>query len=105
MTIYLNTQTKEYPRHNGDLELLGWKVGQALPENWVEVEYQEPPMVDEDTWCGETLPTLVDGVWKVTWITRPLTTSEKALKNTPYPTDGNYYRWGESTLSWVEIGA
>lgn len=40
---YFNTITGEYPRHIGDLELLGWSVGDPLPEGWVEFEYDEAP--------------------------------------------------------------
>lgn len=75
--IYYNTKTEEYPRHDGDLELLGWKVGQPLPENWVEVEYCEPRQLESgETYSASELPELVDGVWKTAWNYRPLTKEE-----------------------------
>ena len=76
MTIYLNIETQEYPRHDGDLELLGWKLGEPLPENWVEVEYVEPPIYQD----GETLerlsPAFIDGKWQMSWKVRLLTPDE-----------------------------
>lgn len=75
--IYLNTQTQEYPRHDGDLELLGWVVGQPLPENWVEVVYTEAPTVAEGQTPVQLFPVEVDGVWTITWLVRDLTDEEK----------------------------
>jgi hypothetical protein len=80
--IYLNTKTNEYPRHVGDLELLGWKLGDSLPENWVEVEYTEPPAVEEGQTCDQLAPTQdEDGIWRIHWSeVRPLNSAELALK-------------------------
>lgn len=75
--IFYNTETKEYPRHIGDLELLGWQVGESLPENWVEVEYVDPPSVSpEETYYPASEPILIDGVYKVAWNTRFWTEEE-----------------------------
>ena len=75
--IYLNTQTQEYPRHDGDLELLGWVVGQPLLENWAEVTYTNPPIVNEEQTAVQLSPIEVDGVWTITWAVRDLTDEEK----------------------------
>jgi len=98
--IYLNTETNEYPRHDGDLELLGWSVGEPLPENWVVVEYTEPPEIDEETTYWEVPPTLVNGVWKITYATRALTEKELLWRQYPRPNDGKTYIWNESKLKW-----
>jgi hypothetical protein len=60
--IFYNVETKEYPRYQGDLELLGWKVGEELPTNWVKV-LDERPLVNEPFEYLEeaTLPEYRDG--------------------------------------------
>lgn len=74
---YLNTTTGEYPRFDGDLELLGWQVGQPLPSDWVEVTIDPTPSLIE----GETYeirpPQLIDGVWRQTWTVRAITEAER----------------------------
>lgn len=75
--IFYNTETKEYPRHIGDLELLGWQVGEPLPENWVEVEPTDPPITSNNQiYFPSPLPELIDGGYKVAWNTRFLTEEE-----------------------------
>jgi hypothetical protein len=78
--IFYNIESNEYPRHQGDLELLGWKVGDPLPENWVEVEYVAPKELDVLEICSPApLPVLIDGVWKTAWNYRFLTEEEIAI--------------------------
>jgi hypothetical protein len=103
MTIYFNIKTKEYPRHDGDLELLGWSLGNPLPEDWVKVEYANPPVIDSNTTYETQPPTLVNGVWKITYTTRPLTDVEKVRRDTPMPEDGKLYTWDTLTASWKEV--
>lgn len=67
MAIYLNTVTKEYPRFIGDLYLLGYKSGQPLPENWVEVQETLAPTFGENESVRQLEPKLIDGVWKQQW--------------------------------------
>jgi hypothetical protein len=67
MAYYLNTQTLEYPRHDGDLKLLGWIEGNELPENWVNVNFVDPPEVLDSQIAYETFPENVDGIWYMTW--------------------------------------
>jgi hypothetical protein len=103
MTIYLNTKTQEYPRYDGDLENLGWSLGQPLPENWVEVAYTDPPTVDTNTTYEIQFPQLINGIWTITWITRPLTANEIVRRDTPMPKDGKEYVWNEPNLKWQVI--
>jgi hypothetical protein len=77
MAIYLNTQTNEYPRHDGDLELLGWKLGEPLPENWVEVTQDDIPEIQDGQTYEIQPPSLIDDVWHITWLVRDLTEEEK----------------------------
>lgn len=80
---YLNINTNDYPRYDGDLELLGWKLGDPLPEDWVEVIQDPTPVVAEDEIYVIQVPQLVNGVWKATWLIRKMTAEEIELKNTP----------------------
>lgn len=82
--MYLNTVTNEYPRFDGDLELLGWTVGEPLPENWVKVEYVDPPVVGVDETYQITEPTLhEDGVWRIGWTVRAMTPEEIERRDNP----------------------
>jgi hypothetical protein len=81
--LYLNTETNEYPRYVGDLELLGWKLGEELPLNWVEVIQDPTPHITENETYYLEFPQLIDGIWKAVWTIRNLTPEEIELKNTP----------------------
>lgn len=74
--MFYNTSTKEYPRYQGDLELLGWKEGEPLPENWVEVEVVEMPEHLPMEVAYEDEPIQIDGIWKQNWKVRDLTQDE-----------------------------
>lgn len=76
MNIYLNTQTKEYPRHPGDLELLGWVQGTPLPLNWVQVIETDALSFEDGETVYEVEPLEVDGVWSRQWAVRALTQEE-----------------------------
>lgn len=76
MAIYLNTITNEYPRHDGDLELLGWIPNNELPEGWVEVYQDDKPIPGIDQIAEIQPPILIDGVWKTTWSIRDMTNDE-----------------------------
>jgi hypothetical protein len=73
---YLNVVTGEFPRFDGDLELLGWTVGQELPENWVKVIQDPMPEITDGQTYEVNKPKLIEGVWKVTWNVRNLTQKE-----------------------------
>jgi hypothetical protein len=72
MSIYFNTITNEYPRYIGDLELLGWSVGNDLPEGWVEVEYTEPPYAEENMKVIP-FPEFKNNKWTLSWSIVPIT--------------------------------
>jgi hypothetical protein len=105
LTKYLNIETNQYPLHDGDLEVLipGWTPGDALPYPWVEVQEVVQIEAQQYTTTYEGLPTLIDGKWSMTWLSRPMTDNEKAKVDAPIPRDGKDYFWDEATLSWVEV--
>lgn len=73
---FLNTVTGEYPRHQGDLELLGWNLGEPLPQDWVEVVPSERPNCGLGQKAVEITPALVDGVWTQRWEIVEITAEE-----------------------------
>ena len=61
MTLYINQDTNEYPRHPGDVEL-------NPTANWAEVTRTEPvgqPAAGK-VWV-EDAPQKISGVWKQQW--------------------------------------
>jgi hypothetical protein len=103
MAYYLNTETNEYPRHDGDLELLGWTLGEPLPEPWVEVEHVPSPEVSESENYSEGAPVHLNGVWKRNWVVRDLTEEELTQRNTPYPKEGTLFSWDSIRKEWKFI--
>lgn len=83
MAIYYNTETNEYPRHDGDLELLGWSTGAPLPAGWAIVHPTAPPAVSGDEIAYEVLPQLVDSQWLQSWDTREMTLKEIERRDNP----------------------
>lgn len=79
--IFYNTETKEYPRYQGDLELLGWNAGEPLPENWVQVEDTMPVFDISTQAITEELPELVDGKYVRKYQVRDLSPEELAANN------------------------
>lgn len=74
---YLNTATGEYPRFDGDLELLGWQQGTPLPASWVSVEIDPYPEIFDGQTAETTDPQQdAAGTWRVTWTVRNLTEDE-----------------------------
>ena len=76
MSHYYNLNTGEYPRHIGDLYLLGYEDGQELPEGWVHVVETEAPVRGENQKVVESQPALIDGVWKQQWRLENMTAEE-----------------------------
>jgi hypothetical protein len=74
--MYINIVTKEYPRHDGDMELLGWSVGESLPEKWSKVQEVPPPEITSGQVVREGLPILINNVWTQQWETHVLTEEE-----------------------------
>lgn len=73
---YLNTETMEYPRHIGDLYIIGYKDGNSLPENWVEVQESPMPSLGENQKVVEISPALIGDVWTQQWQIENLTEAE-----------------------------
>ena len=74
MTTYINTTTMEYPRHAGDIAI-------DPTGTYAEVQWVDRPEFDTSTQaCDEGTPENVDGVWRKTWVVRPITEQELALK-------------------------
>lgn len=76
MSAYIDTITKEYPLHIGDIELRG-----GLSERFALVEETNPPEYKEDMLLYEGNPKLINGIWKRTWITRKMTLEEINIFN------------------------
>lgn len=74
--LFYNTETQEYPRYQGDLQLLGWEIGNPLPENWVEVENNDPVYNPKTQTFTESLPELTDGKYIRKYQVRDLTPEE-----------------------------
>jgi len=60
MSLYINTETGEYPRHIGDVEL-----NPDLP--WATVEPTTPPELSPLQILKELPPELVDGIYYQRW--------------------------------------
>ena len=80
MTDYLNPITGEFPRHDGDIQLIqpDWTPEQLLPEPWVEVIWQDPPTTNETQIALVAPPAQVDGVWTRQWAIHTYTAEELA---------------------------
>lgn len=77
---YLKISTNEYPLYSGDLELLGWKLGEPLPEDFAEVIETPYPNVENGFVAEEISPVLNENnEWVQTWIIREQTEQEKSL--------------------------
>lgn len=70
----------EYPRHIGDLYLIGYKDGEDLPEGWVEVVDTELPSFNDDEKVLEIEPVLIDNVWTQQWQVVNLTEEDIAVR-------------------------
>jgi hypothetical protein len=81
MSAYLNLETGEYPRHIGDLYLLGYKDEEELPEGWVQVVPTENPAPGVDQKAIEVAPKLINGIWTQQWEVVDLTTEEIARRD------------------------
>lgn len=78
MTLYLNPETREYPRYTGDIQLIksGWEPTDKLPKPWVEVIVVEPPAVADDETAYEVYPEEINGQWQMKWAVRKLNDDE-----------------------------
>ena len=69
MTVFINTDTMEYPRYEGD-------VAVAPDANWAEVQATAMPEYADGQAPYELTPVLTDGVWTQKWSVRNLTAEE-----------------------------
>jgi hypothetical protein len=78
MAMYYNTETHEFPRHDGDLILVDptWVPGNVLPEPWVEVTFVEPEQLELPYVSVMGLPILKNGIWTFTWVQKELSNAE-----------------------------
>jgi len=76
--MYLNINTGEYPRFDGDLENIGWIPGTPLPEGWVSVTIEEFPNLEINQDAILKQPEEIDGVWIAKWEIFNMT--EEAIK-------------------------
>ncbi len=73
MSAYLNLNTMEYPRHIGDIMLDGWNQQDPIPSNWVEIEYVNPPVINNDQKLIVGQPVQNNGIWTHVWEIVPKT--------------------------------
>jgi hypothetical protein len=78
MSAYININTLEYPRHEGDIAL--------DPQNqYAVVQWVDMPSFDSATQrCYEGAPEQIDGQWRMTWIVRDATQKEIDRANQPF---------------------
>lgn len=68
--LFINTETGEYPRHPGDVEL-------NPTAKWAEVQEVAPPEINyANQYLSEDTPELIDGVYYQKWIVNTLTDEE-----------------------------
>lgn len=83
---YINTETMEYPVHEGDIRLLYPEIDIALTGEtfpiimpFAPVYWNPPPTFDALTQATvQTTPELINGQWQVKWAIRELSDAEKA---------------------------
>jgi len=84
MSLFYNTITNEYPRFIGDLELLGYRTGDPLPEGWASVQQSEYPRdIGENKKVVELAPVLIDSTWQQRFEILDMTDEEIEQANAP----------------------
>jgi hypothetical protein len=84
---YINTETLEYPVHEGDIRLVHPEIDASLtgetfiaPFPFAPVIWTESPSFDPMNQIAEqTFPASTNGVWVAQWIVRSLTPQEKEV--------------------------
>lgn len=69
MSLFINTDTMEYPRYEGDIAI-------EPNANWAEVERTTMPEYAVNQVLYELTPLLVNGIWTQQWAVRDLTPEE-----------------------------
>lgn len=82
--IYISPNN-EYPRHYGDIMIAvpGWKLGDDLPEGWVQVAEAPVPEYGPDEVPVEGFPVEVNGVMTQSWSVREMTEEEIEWRDAP----------------------
>lgn len=84
MTHLFINPNNEYPRHVGDILLEDPNYdGVNLPAGWKAVEVVSAPAPGDNEVVYESLPEMIDGVYRQLWLTRPITEEEIERKNNP----------------------
>jgi hypothetical protein len=65
MSTYINTNTKQYPLHQGDIRLEVDGIGEEFvcPEGYAKVQDVDLPDLTDAQYCVENAPQQVNGVW------------------------------------------
>jgi hypothetical protein len=69
MTVYINLDTMEYPRFDGDVAL-------DPSANWSQIVEVNPPATLEDEMAYNVSPELLDGTYYQVWAIRKLSPEE-----------------------------
>lgn len=83
--MLLINPNNEYPRHYGDIQLEHpqWKLGDELPEGWVQVQEVQRPEPQADKVIYEGFPVEIDGVMTQNWQIRDMTAEEIERRDAP----------------------
>lgn len=67
--VYWDRNNNLFPLYEGDVKLTDpkWEVGKDLPENWVAVEFVEPPASSQTSYAEIQTPVEIDGKWVMSW--------------------------------------
>ena len=103
---YININTNEYPRYEGDILLIDpqWNSSLPLPNGWFVVNETSHPEYSETQTIKEGVPNLVDGEYYQNWIVIDLSEDQILQKNTPKPEESGvkYYIWDFDKKEWKD---
>jgi hypothetical protein len=88
MSAYIKLATLEYPRHEGDIRIDHPEISESqtgvtfpCPASYAQVQWIDRPAFDSATQiCREMAPVFSNGVWKMSWEVRTLTTEEQQAR-------------------------
>lgn len=101
---YINIETNEYPRYQGDIRLIHPEMGEEFicPPCFVEVKEGPLPEVPEGFTLIRKELVVVDGDYLQEWDIQEVPT-ETLEKYNSYPADmTRAYEWDEKTQTWYE---
>jgi hypothetical protein len=100
MSVYINIETLEYPRYEGDIRLIHPEIGEQFicPPCFVEIQETPQPVCGEYEHIKEGELLLDNDVYKQTWILVPYTDEEKLKKDT-LPKNPAF--WDSEKQEWV----